>query len=234
MALELPVVLHYLIDVKCIHLFVTDAYQEWLAANRDGIGAPTHRTSPLVWFGTGVVLGGCDDTIAWAQGMLSGGGKTDAAAMPQTLVDAFNPQHEYSYDLVVVGGGSGGLACAKEAATLNPDLRIALCDFVKPSGHGTKWGLGGTCVNVGCIPKKLMHTAALMGDLSQDATSYGWQVCACLCACCHLNSRFALVSLLIFSMSFVLFRFVVSIRGATPQPTRGRPWYRTCKTTLRG
>lgn len=152
-----------------------DAYQEWLAANRDGLGVPTHRTSPLVWFGSGVVLGGCDDTIAWAQGMLSGGGKTDATAMPQTLVDAFNPQHEFSYDLVVVGGGSGGLACAKEAATLNPDLRIALCDFVKPSGHGTKWGLGGTCVNVGCIPKKLMHTAALLGDHSQDATSYGWQ-----------------------------------------------------------
>lgn len=28
---------------------------------------------------------------------------------------------------------------------------------------GTKWGLGGTCVNVGCIPKKLMHQAALLG-----------------------------------------------------------------------
>jgi hypothetical protein len=165
-----------------------DAYQEWLMANRDALGAPTHRTSPLVWFGTGVILGGCDDTICWAQKLLSG--VCDAEmAMPQTLVDAFDPQHEFTYDLVVVGGGSGGLACAKEAASLNPDLRIALCDFVKPSGHGTKWGLGGTCVNVGCIPKKLMHTAALMGDLSQDATSYGWQVggwvgvCVCRRSC---------------------------------------------------
>ena len=29
---------------------------------------------------------------------------------------------------------------------------------------GTSWGLGGTCVNVGCIPKKLMHQASLLGD----------------------------------------------------------------------
>lgn len=37
-------------------------------------------------------------------------------------------------------------------------------DFVKPSTMGTVWGLGGTCVNVGCIPKKLMHQAALLGE----------------------------------------------------------------------
>jgi hypothetical protein len=48
-----------------------------------------------------------------------------------------------------------GLACAKEAAGLG--ARVALLDFVKPSPQGTSWGLGGTCVNVGCIPKKLMH-----------------------------------------------------------------------------
>ncbi len=62
---------------------------------------------------------------------------------------------DYDYDLVVIGGGSGGLACAKEAARLGQ--RVACLDFVKPSGMGSKWGLGGTCVNVGCIPKKLMH-----------------------------------------------------------------------------
>lgn len=66
------------------------------------------------------------------------------------------------YDLVVVGGGSGGLACAKEAARLGQ--RVACLDFVKPSPAGTKWGLGGTCVNVGCIPKKLMH----------QVTGYHW------------------------------------------------------------
>lgn len=46
--------------------------------------------------------------------------------------------------------------------------KVALADFVKPSPLGTKWGLGGTCVNVGCIPKKLMHFAATLGELRHD------------------------------------------------------------------
>ena len=70
-------------------------------------------------------------------------------------------EEEYMYDLFVIGGGSGGLAAAKEAANLG--AKVALADFVKPSPQGTKWGLGGTCVNVGCIPKKLMHFSALSG-----------------------------------------------------------------------
>ncbi|KAK2166511.1 hypothetical protein LSH36_38g02016 [Paralvinella palmiformis] len=59
------------------------------------------------------------------------------------------------YDLAVIGGGSGGLACSKE---------------------GTQWGLGGTCVNVGCIPKKLMHQAGLLGGYLRDAQKFGWNV----------------------------------------------------------
>jgi pyruvate/2-oxoglutarate dehydrogenase complex dihydrolipoamide dehydrogenase (E3) component len=50
-------------------------------------------------------------------------------------------------------------------------------DYVKPSTQGTKWGLGGTCVNVGCVPKKLMHYASLMSPvLHQDAAAFGWKV----------------------------------------------------------
>ncbi|KAJ1623346.1 thioredoxin reductase 3 [Pavlovales sp. CCMP2436] len=78
------------------------------------------------------------------------------------------------FDLVVIGGGSGGLACAQEAAKLGKT--VALCDFVPPSAAGTSWGLGGTCVNVGCIPKKLMHQAALIGGALADASSFGWEV----------------------------------------------------------
>ena len=73
---------------------------------------------------------------------------------------------EHEYDLFVIGGGSGGLACAKQAA--KNGAKVALADFVKPSPLGTKWGLGGTCVNVGCIPKKLMHFAATLGELRHD------------------------------------------------------------------
>ena len=81
---------------------------------------------------------------------------------------------EYEYDLIVIGGGSGGLACAKQASKLG--AKVAMCDFVKPSPLGTKWGLGGTCVNVGCIPKKLMHTAALLRESMLDYDAYGWEL----------------------------------------------------------
>jgi len=46
---------------------------------------------------------------------------------------------------------------------------------VRPTPIGTTWGLGGTCVNVGCIPKKLMHFAGLIGDLRQDQIEAGWE-----------------------------------------------------------
>ncbi|CAL1290277.1 unnamed protein product [Larinioides sclopetarius] len=41
---------------------------------------------------------------------------------------------------------------------------------------GTTWGLGGTCVNVGCIPKKLYHQAASLGKAMEHAKRYGWNV----------------------------------------------------------
>ncbi|XP_040011495.1 thioredoxin reductase 2, tandem duplicate 2 isoform X1 [Xiphias gladius] len=86
---------------------------------------------------------------------------------------------KYDYDLVVIGGGSGGLACSKEAAQLGQ--KVAVLDYVEPSVKGTKWGLGGTCVNVGCIPKKLMHQAALLGTAVKDAKKYGWQISGPVC-----------------------------------------------------
>jgi thioredoxin reductase (NADPH) len=80
---------------------------------------------------------------------------------------------EYDYDLFVIGGGSGGLAASKAAAGLG--AKVAVADYVKPSPAGTTWGLGGTCVNVGCIPKKLMHISALMRETQADAHGLGWE-----------------------------------------------------------
>lgn len=54
--------------------------------------------------------------------------------------------------------------------------KVALCDFVVPTPVGTTWGLGGTCVNVGCIPKKLMHQASLHRENMEDSSSFGWTV----------------------------------------------------------
>eukprot|EP01127_Copromyxa_protea_P011639 TRINITY_DN2945_c0_g1_i1.p1 TRINITY_DN2945_c0_g1~~TRINITY_DN2945_c0_g1_i1.p1 ORF type:complete len:985 (-),score=260.09 TRINITY_DN2945_c0_g1_i1:40-2730(-) len=78
------------------------------------------------------------------------------------------------YDYIVIGGGSGGMASAKEAAKLG--AKVAVFDYVKPSTQNTTWGLGGTCVNVGCVPKKLMHYAALCGEQLHDARTFGWSV----------------------------------------------------------
>lgn len=79
----------------------------------------------------------------------------------------------YDFDFFVIGGGSGGLASSKAAASLG--AKVGLADFVKPSTQGTVWGLGGTCVNVGCIPKKLMHFASILGELREDQKETGFQ-----------------------------------------------------------
>jgi thioredoxin/glutathione reductase (selenoprotein) len=85
------------------------------------------------------------------------------------------PGLKYMYDFVVIGGGSGGLAAAKQALKANPKLKVACFDYVKPSPAGTKWGLGGTCVNVGCIPKKLFHYSGLQHTMMEDAKALGWK-----------------------------------------------------------
>ena len=69
------------------------------------------------------------------------------------------------FDLVVIGGGSGGLAAAQRAAEYG--ARVALAE----SGP-----LGGTCVNVGCVPKKIMWNAAELGSALHDARDYGFAV----------------------------------------------------------
>lgn len=76
------------------------------------------------------------------------------------------PTHPYDYDIFVIGGGSGGISAARWASELGK--KVALADFVKPSPAGTTWGLGGTCVNVGCIPKKLMHYAGILAEARED------------------------------------------------------------------
>ena len=69
------------------------------------------------------------------------------------------------YDYIAIGGGSGGLASAQRAAEYG--ARVAV---VEPGR------LGGTCVNVGCVPKKLMWTAAELGHALEDARGYGFDL----------------------------------------------------------
>lgn len=78
------------------------------------------------------------------------------------------------YDVIVVGGGTGGISFAQEARELG--LSVALFDYVTPSNQGSQWGLGGTCANVGCIPKKLFHIGAQVEETSHMLEDYGWKV----------------------------------------------------------
>ncbi|UYV83729.1 TXNRD1 [Cordylochernes scorpioides] len=88
------------------------------------------------------------------------------------LVDPIYSQQQVPWHLQLTISLS--LVEAQEAARLGK--KVAVLDFVKPTPLGTTWGLGGTCVNVGCIPKKLYHQAALLGTAIKDARAYGWEI----------------------------------------------------------
>ncbi len=73
----------------------------------------------------------------------------------------------FDFDLFVIGGGSGGVRAARMAALRG--ARVALAEQ-----GGTK-GLGGTCVNLGCIPKKLYSYAAHYAESFQESHGFGWE-----------------------------------------------------------
>ena len=70
-----------------------------------------------------------------------------------------------TYDLLVLGGGSGGVAAARRAGALG--ARVGLCEERQ---------VGGTCVHRGCIPKKLLVHASQFPGLLEMAGGYGWEV----------------------------------------------------------
>ncbi len=69
----------------------------------------------------------------------------------------------YDFDLFVIGGGSGGIATARRAAEYGAKVGLAENDR-----------LGGTCVNRGCVPKKLLVYASRFADHFKEAEGYGW------------------------------------------------------------
>ncbi len=69
---------------------------------------------------------------------------------------------QQAYDLIVIGGGSGGLAVAETAARMGK--KVAVIENHK---------LGGTCVNNGCVPKKVMWYAANLAHAVDDASAFG-------------------------------------------------------------
>lgn len=71
----------------------------------------------------------------------------------------------YNYDLLVIGAGSGGVRASRTAAKLG--AKVAIVEELY---------LGGTCVNVGCVPKKLFVYASRYRELLAAAGSFGWAI----------------------------------------------------------
>jgi glutathione reductase (NADPH) len=72
---------------------------------------------------------------------------------------------DFDFDLFVIGAGSGGVRASRIAATHGARVAVAEDRY-----------LGGTCVNVGCVPKKILSIGAHMRDELQDARGYGWAI----------------------------------------------------------
>ena len=72
---------------------------------------------------------------------------------------------KYDYDLFAIGAGSGGVRASRMSASFGATVAVAEERY-----------LGGTCVNVGCIPKKLLVYASHYGEDFADSAAYGWSV----------------------------------------------------------
>ena len=75
-------------------------------------------------------------------------------------------QHSFDFDLIAIGGGSGGIATCNRAGSYGARTLVIESDPV----------LGGTCVNRGCVPKKVMWYGGAMAHALRDAEGYGFDV----------------------------------------------------------
>lgn len=71
---------------------------------------------------------------------------------------------QYDYDLFVIGAGSGGVRASRMAASFGAKVAVAEDRY-----------MGGTCVNVGCVPKKLYVYASAFANAFKDARGFGWR-----------------------------------------------------------
>jgi glutathione reductase (NADPH) len=72
---------------------------------------------------------------------------------------------QYDFDLFVIGAGSGGVRASRMSAGFGARVAVAEAS-----------NLGGTCVNLGCVPKKLMVYASSFSAAAEDAAGFGWSV----------------------------------------------------------
>lgn len=109
------------------------------------------------------------------QSLRGGGHKYEPGSSRGVFHTAMIGNHEYDYDYLCIGGGSGGVRSARIAAGYGAKVALVECasgGSKKENGFG---GLGGTCVNVGCVPKKLMSYGSHYSHDMHDAENFGWE-----------------------------------------------------------
>ncbi|GMH51454.1 hypothetical protein TrRE_jg2557 [Triparma retinervis] len=82
---------------------------------------------------------------------------------PSSSLSMSSPAPSTTYDLLVIGGGSGGIATARRAAQYGASVAVV-----------ERGRMGGTCVNVGCVPKKVMWNAAACMEVIHDMKNFGF------------------------------------------------------------
>jgi FAD binding domain len=150
---RLKVVEHTFADRAGYRDWLIDGAQPFRENFHNSDPAKSHSSSPFVWSTKSDAesdidsfLGGHDDSLNWCRTFVAPSQAEKDCSTSTPVVskihtdDGYTKDHGYDYDLVVIGGGSGGMAAAKEAADLG--AKVACLDFVKPSPMGTKWGLG--------------------------------------------------------------------------------------------
>lgn len=85
----------------------------------------------------------------------------------------YTPDPNFDYDFVVIGGGSGGVRASRIASTYG--AKVLLIEGQSKHGPPNYSAIGGTCVNVGCVPKKLMVFASRYPSSIAESAGYGWE-----------------------------------------------------------
>ena len=113
-------------------------------------------------------------TISKASSSLLRSSSTTTTRLYQSSTAAGDSSDEYDYDLLVIGGGSGGVRASRIAS--GHGAKVALLETKLSHGVDPYYSaIGGTCVNVGCVPKKLMVFASRYPGEIREMEGYGWK-----------------------------------------------------------